>query len=84
MKTKIDANEIVTKGFLRESLREVVDELALLINKSFQDIESRMATKEDLVILREDLRKEIRAVDVRPDVADLQHRVGKLEKKVGF
>jgi hypothetical protein len=84
MKTKIDANEIVTKGFLRGELREMMDEFALLINKSFQDLESRMATKEDLITLREDLHKEIRAGDVRPDVVDLQHRVGKLEKKVGF
>jgi polyhydroxyalkanoate synthesis regulator phasin len=84
MKTKIDANEIVTKGFLRKEFREIMDELALLINKSFQEMESRMATKEDLRELRNDLHDEIHATDTRGDVADLQCRVGKLEKKAIF
>ena len=58
-----DNNELVTRGFLRDTLREVlgstinsaisdaVDGLAALINKSFQEMELRMAKQEDLLAL---------------------------------
>jgi hypothetical protein len=46
-KTKNDGNEMVTKKIFQEG----IGELAILINKSFEGVESRMATKEDLAVL---------------------------------
>jgi len=56
-----DTNEIVTKGFLRDTLRDAFSKfenrLAILLNKNFQDIEARMATKENLLALTERVDK---------------------------
>jgi hypothetical protein len=52
-----DNNELVTKGFLRDTFREGMENLTILINKGFQGVESRMATKEDLLALTARVRK---------------------------
>lgn len=55
IKTHIDDNELVTKGFLRITLQETINEaingLAQTINKSFINLEFRMAKQEDLLTL---------------------------------
>lgn len=95
-------NEAVTKGMFRDAM----DNLTALINKSFQGMESRMATKEDLLALNErvdkidrhliehdqrfdeifhelkGIRREIKEVDTRADVVDLQVRVSALERQL--
>jgi hypothetical protein len=48
-----DSDEVVTKGWFRTAFREGIDELAMLINKSFVGVESRMAKQEDLLALTE-------------------------------
>jgi hypothetical protein len=50
---KDDGNEVVTRGWFRDAFREGIDELAMLINKSFIGMESRMAKQDDLLALAE-------------------------------
>ena len=56
-----DNNELITKGFLRDTLRvalsEFGDSLAVLINKSFQEMESWVAKQEDLLALTDRVSK---------------------------
>lgn len=61
MKTKKEDNETVTKGMFPKG----IGDLAILINKSFIVMESRMAKQEDLVTLAERVggpEKEIRGM----------------------
>jgi len=96
---------MVTKEMFQKVFHKGIGDLAILINKSFVGIESRMAKQEDLLELtrrvdklekyaenrfddlaRElrEIRHEIKEVDTRADVVDLQLRVNKLEKKMGM
>lgn len=71
-----------------------IEELAIIIAKGFNDIEHRMATKQDLADLRQSLEKKIDRLDFKidnlaeivqqldeVDIRELQHRVMVLEKK---
>ena len=42
IKTNNDENEAVTKGWFREAMREAIGEFAMIVNKSFVGVESRM------------------------------------------
>jgi|GEM_PF-734484 hypothetical protein len=50
IKTKND-DEVVTKGWFREAMKEAIDEFAIIVNKGFVGMESRMAKQEDLLAL---------------------------------
>jgi uncharacterized coiled-coil protein SlyX len=62
IKTKGDDGEVLTKGFFREAM----DELIFLISKSFEGMESRMAKQDDLLVLTERV-KEIEKIVKRHD-----------------
>jgi uncharacterized coiled-coil protein SlyX len=68
-----DNNALVTKEFLRDTLRETFsefgDRFAVLINKSFQGMEVRMARMESQMAKQEDLLA-------------LTARVGKIEQRL--
>lgn len=51
IKNNNNDNEPVTKGWFREAMREAMDEMAAMINKSFGSMESAMATKDDMLTL---------------------------------
>jgi hypothetical protein len=42
IKTKNDENGVVTKGWFREAMRESMDEFAMMVNKGFVGVESRI------------------------------------------
>ena len=67
IKTKKDDNEVVTKGWFREAFREGIDELAILINKSFVGVESRMGQMESHMAKQEDLlalTERVKAIEI--------------------
>jgi hypothetical protein len=76
-----DNNELITKGFLRETLKEafedftntVIADLVRIIGKSFENMESRMAKQEDLLALTA-------RVDVQ--IGRLDHGVTRLEQHI--
>ena len=119
IKTKNDDDEAMTKGWFREAMREAMGEFAVIVNKSFVGVESRMgriesrmgsvestmAKQEDLLALikrldkfekytenrfddvyRElkNIREDIKRIDARAEILDLQIRVTKLEKKTSL
>ena len=77
-KTKNDDNEVVTKGWFREAMRESIDEFAMIVNKSFVEMESRMdarfgkiestmATKDDIIALTQRIDTLEKYIDNRFD-----------------
>lgn len=91
--TKTSENdEVVTKGWfrgaVREAIREAVDELAMLINKSFVGVETRMAKQDDLLALTErvvGLEKDMRGMDnnfavVFGELKSIRKRLDHIEK----
>jgi hypothetical protein len=92
IKMQTDDNELVTKGFLRTTLRETINEaidgLAATINKNFEGLESRMATREDLAALTQrvvGLEKDMKGMHdnfhiVFAELKGIRDRLDRIEK----
>ena len=74
IKTKNDDDEVVTKGWFREAMREAIGEFAVIVNKSFTEMESRMDTRFEKI--------ESTMAGIKEDILALTQRIDKLEKYV--
>ena len=74
IKTKDDDNEVVTKGWFREAMRESIDEFAMIVNKSFVEMESRMDARFGKI--------ESTMAGMKEDILALTQRIDKLEKYI--
>jgi uncharacterized protein Yka (UPF0111/DUF47 family) len=74
IKTKNDNDEVVTKGWFREAMRESIDEFAMIVNKSFTEMESRMDARFGKI--------ESTIVGIKEDILALTQRIDKLEKYI--
>ena len=81
IKTKNDENEVVTKGWFREAMREAIGEFAIIVNKSFDGVETRIEK------LDERMEVHFKSIEstmtgMRDDILALTQRIDKLEKYV--
>jgi uncharacterized protein Yka (UPF0111/DUF47 family) len=81
IKTKNDDDEVVTKGWFSASMRESIDEFAMIVNKSFVGVESRIGGLEEHMEARFKTIESTMA-GMKEDILALTQRIDKLEKYV--
>lgn len=74
VKTQNDDDEVVTKGWFREAMREAIGEFAIIVNKSFVEMEARMDARFGHI--------ESNMATMAEDIRALTQRIDKLEKYV--
>jgi predicted nucleic acid-binding Zn-ribbon protein len=80
IKTKNDDNEVLTKGWFREAMREAMDEFAIIVNKSFVGVELRIGELEERMDAR--FEKIESSMATKDDIIALTQRIDKLEKYI--
>ena len=85
LEAKVDKLETKTDRLENklDAVAASVDDLALITQRSFDGLEERMATKDDLREGLHDIRRELKLVDRREQVDELDGRVTILERKLG-
>jgi predicted nucleic acid-binding Zn-ribbon protein len=81
IKTKNDDDEVVTKGWFREAMRESIGEFAMIVNKSFVGVESRIGRLESRMDAHFE-KIESTMAGIKEDILALTQRIDKLEKYV--
>ena len=71
-----DSESPVTKGFLREVVREAIDELAQATARGFQRMEDKMVTKDEFEEFKAETKENFRSA--RGDIALLDKKIGQI------
>lgn len=81
IKTKNNHNEVIAKEWFREAMRESIDEFAMIVNKSFFGVESRMEKLEEHMDARFKTIESTMA-GMKDDILALTQRINTLEKYI--